>query len=319
MLPRLVLLLMAMHCAAAQVQTVGPEAQLQRSREAVSIRDQGPFSLIGKVKYSWLGRNYEGGYKLVWINDQRWHEEIQVGDYRESRTGSAANVQVVVSPAEYRFIGDHLRRLIAFAAEVGLKPGETMKSHKSRHKQNRQLDCILIRRDQRADREVCLDEAGLPASTNGEQLLSDFRPFGNKKFPFLLRQESLSDVRDSVAEIQVTQLVPIAGDTDVAYSAGTGSREQRGCFTPAPAEVEERVRPTYPVIARQARISGAVVIQAVVDENGKVAKGFVVEGHPMLRDAVIDALKRSRFKPATCDGVPVEGVIVFTSIFTLGG
>lgn len=315
---RTILLLMAMHCAAAQVETVGPEAQMQRSREAVSIRDQGPFSLIGKVKYSWRGRNYEGEYRLLWINDQRWREEIQVGDYRESRIGVAGNVQVDVMPPEYRFIGDHLRRLIAFDSELRLNPGESVKSYKARQNQKLQLKCFVIRRGQHADREVCLDEGGLPTSTSTEQYLSDYRSFGSKKFPFLLRQGALADVEGSVAEIRITQLAPIKDDSDGVF-ATAGRREQKGCFAPSPVELKQKERPTYPMLARTSRISGAVVVQVVVSENGTVTKGFVLEGHPLLREAVVDSVKRSKFTPATCEGVPVEGVIVITTNFSLGG
>lgn len=316
MLRVLLLLLIAANCASAQVQPPDAEAALRRALEAVSIRDQGAFKLIASVRYSWLGRKYEGEYRLTWSNENRWSEEIRVGDYHEVRIGGRAVVQGEANPAGYRFIGDHLRRLIAFDTDIGLKPGESVKSRKSREKQ--QLECIGITRDKGAGREVCLNEAGLPASVARGQTLSDFHSFGTRKFPFLLKQESLSDVQGSVAEIKLTELTAVK-EEDATVASADSKGGVRGCFAPSPVQVLQRVRPAYPALARQSRISGVVVVEAVIDENGKATKGIVLEGHPMLRDAVVDAVRRSTFKPADCDGTPVEGVIVFTSVFSMGG
>ncbi len=56
----------------------------------------------------------------------------------------------------------------------------------------------------------------------------------------------------------------------------------------------------YPEIAQEAGIEGTVVIQAFVSEFGKVTDCVVLKGVPNtgLDEAAIDAIKKTRFKPA---------------------
>lgn len=65
------------------------------------------------------------------------------------------------------------------------------------------------------------------------------------------------------------------------------------------------VMPVYPMGAMKAGISGDVVIQATIDNNGKVAEMHVVAGPSLLRQAALDALRRWKYEPSTLDGQPV--------------
>ena len=51
-----------------------------------------------------------------------------------------------------------------------------------------------------------------------------------------------------------------------------------------------RVQPQYPTLARQARIQGTVVLQAVIGKDGAVRGLRVITGHPMLTQAAIEAV-----------------------------
>jgi periplasmic protein TonB len=72
-------------------------------------------------------------------------------------------------------------------------------------------------------------------------------------------------------------------------------------------------QPIYPAIAKQARVQGAVNIQILVDEQGKVISAQVTSGSPMLSSAAREAAMRARFTPTTLNGVPVkiQGVITY--------
>lgn len=66
-------------------------------------------------------------------------------------------------------------------------------------------------------------------------------------------------------------------------------------------------RPEYTELARQARIQGVVVVQAIIDEEGWVTKVKVSKGLPMgLTEEALKAVCRWRFEPATIDGEPVS-------------
>src|ERR1043165_952419 len=56
-------------------------------------------------------------------------------------------------------------------------------------------------------------------------------------------------------------------------------------------------KPTYPAIAKSARVSGSVVTHVVIDERGDVIWARVVSGHPLLRGAVEKVVCEARVKP----------------------
>jgi protein TonB len=78
-----------------------------------------------------------------------------------------------------------------------------------------------------------------------------------------------------------------------------------------------RVEPTYPTVAREARIQGEVVLTAVIDKDGNIENLQLVSGHPMLVPAAIDAVKQWRYKPYLLNGQPVEVVTTITVNFEL--
>ena len=80
-----------------------------------------------------------------------------------------------------------------------------------------------------------------------------------------------------------------------------------------------KVQPNYPPLARQARIQGSVVLQAVISKDGAIENLRLVSGHPMLAPAAIDAVKQWRYKPYILNGEPVEVETQITVNFTLAG
>lgn len=75
--------------------------------------------------------------------------------------------------------------------------------------------------------------------------------------------------------------------------------------------------PAYPPIAKAARAAGAVQVQVTISEDGRVIDAQVVSGHPLLRDAAVQAARQWVFKPTELSGVPVKVQGVLTFNFTL--
>ncbi|MCA1591787.1 MAG: TonB family protein, partial [Acidobacteria bacterium] len=75
-------------------------------------------------------------------------------------------------------------------------------------------------------------------------------------------------------------------------------------------------QPSYPTEAIQARISGPVLVQILVDEQGKVIKAEAICGYPSLARASEDAARRARFTPTLLSGQPVKvsGIITYNFI-----
>jgi protein TonB len=80
-----------------------------------------------------------------------------------------------------------------------------------------------------------------------------------------------------------------------------------------------RVTPVYPPLAKQARISGSVVLQAVIGKDGSIENLKAVSGHPMLIQSALDAVRQWRYKPYYLNGEPVEVDTQVTVNFTLAG
>jgi protein TonB len=80
-----------------------------------------------------------------------------------------------------------------------------------------------------------------------------------------------------------------------------------------------KVNPTYPPLARQARISGTVILRAVISKDGSIENLSLVSGHPMLAPAAIDAVKQWKYKPYLLNGEPVEVDTEVQVNFTLAG
>lgn len=83
-----------------------------------------------------------------------------------------------------------------------------------------------------------------------------------------------------------------------------------------PAKIAH-VTPIYPSIAKAARVSGVVILEAVVDESGSIANLAVLRGHPMLDQAAIDAVQQWKYTPTTLNGVPVPVLMTVTVNFQL--
>lgn len=80
-----------------------------------------------------------------------------------------------------------------------------------------------------------------------------------------------------------------------------------------------KVQPQYPPLARQARIQGTVVLQALIGKDGSIQNLHVVSGHPMLTNAALEAVKEWRYKPYYLNGEPVEVETTINVNFTLSG
>ena len=80
-----------------------------------------------------------------------------------------------------------------------------------------------------------------------------------------------------------------------------------------------KVQPTYPPLARQARIQGQVLLQAEISKDGTIQNLRLISGHPMLTSAAIEAVKQWRYKPYILNGEPVEVETQITVNFTLSG
>ncbi len=60
-----------------------------------------------------------------------------------------------------------------------------------------------------------------------------------------------------------------------------------------------KITPNYPGLARTMNISGTVKIEAVVAPDGTVKSASMTGGHPLLGQAAVDAIRRSKWEPSS--------------------
>jgi TonB family protein len=85
------------------------------------------------------------------------------------------------------------------------------------------------------------------------------------------------------------------------------------------AKIVNRVKPTYPPLAVQARISGTVQLHAIITRDGTVREVDAISGHPLLLQSAMNAVKQWRYKPTLLNGRPAEVDTTIDVEFNLAG
>lgn len=91
----------------------------------------------------------------------------------------------------------------------------------------------------------------------------------------------------------------VAGGIVGGVIGGTGTAPVPAGQVAHPPTLVHRVAPTYPDDARRREIEGLVVLEAVLDRDGKIEPGVkVVRSIPALDDEALRAVQQWRFRPA---------------------
>ena len=79
----------------------------------------------------------------------------------------------------------------------------------------------------------------------------------------------------------------------------------------------KRVPPQYPESARAQGTQGTVLLDTIIDTDGRVIEAKYVSGPKELVKASVDAVKQWRFKPTLVNGDPVQVECMFEFNFNL--
>jgi protein TonB len=85
------------------------------------------------------------------------------------------------------------------------------------------------------------------------------------------------------------------------------------------AKLVEQTRPVYPPAAKQAGVSGLVLLSVAIGKDGRVRDIVVMSGDAVLAAAALDAVKRWVYQPTLLNGNPVEVATTVEVNFTLSG
>lgn len=81
--------------------------------------------------------------------------------------------------------------------------------------------------------------------------------------------------------------------------------------------VISKIEPIYPKLALSARVTGVVLVKAVISREGTITEIQVVKGHPILVPAAVEAVKQWRYRPYLLNGAPVEVETYITVTFQI--
>jgi TonB family protein len=81
--------------------------------------------------------------------------------------------------------------------------------------------------------------------------------------------------------------------------------------------VSHSVEPGYPLLARQMKVQGSVILLAMISRDGTVQDLRILSGPPILGTAAREAVRQWHFKPHYENSVPVETLARVTVNFTI--
>ena len=87
--------------------------------------------------------------------------------------------------------------------------------------------------------------------------------------------------------------------------------------TNASEVVTSPVRPNYPLLARQMKVQGSVILLALIGKDGIIQNLRVMSGPHILAGAAEDAVRQWKFKPHMVSGEAVETQAKITVNFTI--
>ena len=79
----------------------------------------------------------------------------------------------------------------------------------------------------------------------------------------------------------------------------------------------KKVDPEYPELAKQARLSAMIILEATVGVDGRVKAVTILRGQPLFDDAAVAAVRQWVYKPLLLNGVPTEFILTVTMKFSI--
>jgi TonB family protein len=106
-------------------------------------------------------------------------------------------------------------------------------------------------------------------------------------------------------------------DTAMAGNVTSNAAERVQMSADTSAMVSRPVRPNYPLLARQMKVQGSVILQALIGKDGIIQNLSVVSGPHILASAAQDAVRQWHFKPHLEGTEAVETQAKITVNFTI--
>jgi protein TonB len=149
-------------------------------------------------------------------------------------------------------------------------------------------------------------KSNVPEKSTPERRAPETETVALSTAPSKISTSAADSAQDAAPALTLGAAPAGAGSLSALAKTGTSKPSMLAQSELEPIQVLKRVSPTYPLIAKQRRLSGILVVDALVDKSGKVTNLQIVSGPPVFRDAAFDAIKQWQFKPAMLNGQPID-------------
>jgi len=166
---------------------------------------------------------------------------------------------------------------------------------------------------------------------NGRKLLVQMSGIPDQKDRF--RVEVFADVKTPRSLLETKIILPEKKSTVLGFEDSEGhiyflSFHRLDDVPPAPVGITRKprtpskdfkdprlihkVEPKYPEAAIKAKVEGEVVIEATTNIAGDVVEAKILQGHPLLGQAAVEAIKQWKYEPFIIEGekIPVQFTVM---------
>jgi hypothetical protein len=250
-----------------------------------------------------------GSYLLLWSSPTKWREEVSTSDFNQVRIAGEGGIWEARKPAYQSLRIWQLMQALAFSSRFSLWRDENPSKVKVTKKNGVTVRCIETKLNDSLLRNLCFNETS-------EQLVSEhyvpsdrtyeftaYYSVGAKKFP---RQIKVYDGKTLAVDFSVTEIEEVPQFEASSFARPDNAQWRIWCPNPEPAS-------PLPIISRgSVPPIRHVVVFGIIGTTGEWSGLHILESGGERADAsALDEVKRGRFKPATCGGVPVTVEAVF--------
>jgi TonB family protein len=302
------------------------KALMSRAKQLSDIRGDGQPAFRMKVSFKTFDKGSaatEGSYTETWASRDESRSETIVGDFRRVVVVNGSK-RWTLSPVGPAPLGTGE---LGFRMDLPKFSPDFWKTDKIEDRESTSglTRCLESQPDFLGARSaLCFDKtAGLLTATiqpgakadhSADQTCtySDYQKFGEKAFP---RQTRCSEDHQTIFESTLLELITEASPDPALFAPLSGSRESVNCRgIPNPPKATYTPNPFPP---RPVNPPRPVILSLSVGTDGIPADVKVVRSIDAVFDsAALEAVRRWRFKPAGCDGQPIESQINVAINFT---
>lgn len=281
------------------------QAQLADARSVGggAIRISATFAIFNDEKQ--IGK---GTYELLWTSPDKWKEKVFAMNFSQLRIKDGDGIWETRQPAYQSLRVWQLMQALAFSNRLSLSKNETLGAIKTKQKNGAGERCVEVKLSGAKLRELCFNDASelvtehyIPSDRTYE--FTNYSTIGTRAFP---REIKVYDGNKLATDFSVTEIEQNPPTDPSSFVRPQDAKWRNWCSNPEPAIP----LPIY--IAGPIPLVRHVTVFGTIGTDGAWHDLHILEsGGKPADESVLDELKKTRFKPATCAGVPVTAETAF--------